>query len=218
MGIKAVFFDIDNTLYDSARLSSKARRNSVLAMIDAGLDKPFEEVLDDLQEIIEEYGSNYPYHYDTLLDRYGLKDPMKIIAAGVVAYEHTKIGYLKPFPGVVPALMRLYQHYGLGVISNGVPIKQWEKLVGLGLHHFFKVLVTSGECGHEKPEPEIFQLALERMDILPDEAVMIGDKRDCDMEGAMAAGIKGILFVRGEAKSLNEINSFSHLPDILKRI
>ncbi|MBR9701939.1 haloacid dehalogenase, partial [Candidatus Pacearchaeota archaeon] len=69
--IKAIFFDIDNTLYDSATLSFMARRNSVLAMIDAGLDMSEEQLLRDLNSIIKSHGSNYSHHYDELLKIYG---------------------------------------------------------------------------------------------------------------------------------------------------
>ena len=146
MGIRAVFFDIDNTLYDSATLSSMARRNSVLAMIDSGLSQSEDTVLKDLENIISKHGSNYSWHYDELLSVYGIVSP-KIIAAGVVAYEHTKNAYLKPFPGVLPTLMELKKSYKLGAISNGLALKQWEKLVGLRLHHFFESVVTSEQCG-----------------------------------------------------------------------
>ncbi len=214
MSIKAVFFDIDNTLYDSATLTAMARKNSVLAMMDAGLDIPEDRILRDLAAIIEKHGPNYPRHYDELLKLYGKNDP-KIIAAAIVAYEHTKHAYLKPFPGVVPTLMILRINYRLGVISNGLTIKQWEKLVGLRLHHFFEAVVTSEECGFEKPSSEIFKKALEVLKIKPPEAVMVGDKQDVDVRGARNAGLQWIWLHRGEAKNLNETSLFTEIPKIL---
>lgn len=214
--MKAVFFDIDNTLYDSATLSAMARRNSVLAMIDAGLQVPEEQALRDLQEVIEAHGPNHPRHYDELLKVYGMDEP-RIIAAGVVAYEHTKIAYLKPFPGVVPTLMELKRRYRLGVISNGLRIKQWEKLVGLRLHHFFDVVVTSEECGCEKPAPGIFEAALRALDVRPSEALMVGDRYDSDVVGARNAGMHALWFKReGEPKASNEIKGFSEILDWIK--
>ncbi|MEE9564209.1 MAG: HAD family hydrolase, partial [Candidatus Hydrothermarchaeaceae archaeon] len=131
--IKAIFFDIDNTLYDSTKLTTMARQNSIRAMIDSGLPVKDEDRLYDLlEEIIKKYGSNYGKHYDRLLEELGLGTDPKIIAAGVVAYEHTKEGYLVPFPGVIPTLLTLKERYRLGMISNGLAVKQWEKLIGLG--------------------------------------------------------------------------------------
>jgi putative hydrolase of the HAD superfamily len=215
MRIKAVFFDIDNTLYDSATLSSMARRNSVLAMIDAGLDVSEEQLLDDLNAVINEYGSNYPHHYDELLKIYD-RVSQKIIAAGVVAYEHTKNAYLKPLPGVVPTLIELKKEYLLGVISNGLSIKQWEKLVGLRIHHLFDSVVTSQECGCEKPTPEIFMAALRDLDVKPDEAVMVGDKYEIDIKGAQEVGMHPIWLKKDTPKSSNEISSFPQIINIVK--
>jgi len=215
MQVRAVFFDIDNTLYDSATLSKMARRNSVLAMIESGLDLPVEKVLADLGQIIEEHGSNYHWHYDELLKLYGRCDA-KIIAAGVVSYEHTKNAYLKPLPGVVPTLIALKKHYRIGAISNGLTLKQWEKLVGLRLHHFFDSVVTSEECSCEKPAPEIYLTALKSLDIRPDEAVMVGDKYDVDIIGAQNIGMHGVWLKKDAPKNSNEINRFSDLIEVLK--
>jgi putative hydrolase of the HAD superfamily len=215
MKVRAIFFDIDNTLYDSTTLSSMARKNSVRAMIDAGLDAQEEVVLKDLSAIIEKFGSNYDRHYDELLKTYSVMDP-KIIAAGVVAYEHTKNAYLKPLPGVVPTLIELKKKYKLGVISNGLVIKQWEKLVGLRLHHFFEAVITSQACSCEKPSPEIFHAALQALKVRPKEAVMVGDKIEIDIEGAENVGMKSIWLKKGKAKDSNEINSFSQLLNVMK--
>jgi putative hydrolase of the HAD superfamily len=88
MPIKAIFFDIDDTLYDSTKLTTMARENSIKAMIDSGLQERSEEKLYNLlNEIIKKHGSNYPKHYDRLLDELGHGPDPKIIAAGVVAYR-----------------------------------------------------------------------------------------------------------------------------------
>ncbi len=215
MGIRAVFFDIDNTLYDSATLSSMARRNSVLAMIDAGLPQSEDKVLKDLEQIISKHGSNYPRHYDELLRGYGMVRP-KIIAAGVVAYEHTKNAYLKPFPGVLPTLLDLKKSYSLGVISNGLALKQWEKLVGLRLHHFFESVVTSEQCGCEKPSPKIFEEGLKSLGVLSSEALMVGDSIEKDIAGAVSAGMHAVRFTKNTGSGKDEISSFSQIPHYIK--
>jgi len=197
--LKAIFFDIDDTLYDSTTLTRMARLNSIRAMIDAGLAERDEDKLYSLlQKIIKKFGSNYPRHYDELLKELGIPWKPKIVAAGVVAYEHTKFGYLKPFPGVVPTLIELRQRYRLGVISNGLAVKQWEKLINLGLHHFFDVVVTSEEVGYEKPETEIFEVAVRKLGFSGEECVMVGDRIDTDILGGKASGMKTVWVKRGK--------------------
>jgi len=94
--VKAVFFDIDDTLFDSTRLARISRINAVKAMIECGL--PLNDVMTGynlLMKIVEKYGSNYSHHFDRLLEILGYGWDAKIIAAGIVAYHDTKIAYLK---------------------------------------------------------------------------------------------------------------------------
>ncbi|MFQ6135970.1 MAG: TIGR02253 family HAD-type hydrolase [Candidatus Hydrothermarchaeales archaeon] len=212
--VKGIFFDIDDTLYDSTKLATMARRNSIKAMIDAGLpEKDESKVFDTLEGIIERFGPNYSRHYDELVKELGVNWDPKIIAAGVVAYEHTKMGYLKPFPRVVPTLLDLKKRYKLGVISNGLAIKQWEKLVGLGIHHLFDIVVTSEEQGFEKPDKEIFQHAIEKLGFKPKECVMVGDRIDTDILGASKAEMRTI-WVKDQ-RSAREVPKENVKPDFV---
>ncbi len=222
--IKALFFDIDDTLYDSSKLAKMARKNSIKAMIDAGLPEKDEvKVFEILKKIIKKFGSNYPHHYDELIKEMGRSWDPKIIASGVVAYEHTKVGYLKPFPKVVPILLEIKKNYLLGIISNGLAIKQWEKLIGLGVHHLFNTVVTSEEEGFEKPDQQIFTQAVKKMGLKPEECIMVGDRLDNDIVGAKKSGMLTILIKNdneGKMSTDDEkpdfiINEFSELKEIL---
>jgi putative hydrolase of the HAD superfamily len=224
--IKAIFFDIDDTLYDSTKLTTMARQNSIRAMIDSGLPEKSEEKLYSLlSEIIKKHGPNYTKHYDRLLEELGLEHDPKIVAAGVVAYEHTKEGYLRPYPGVIPTLLALKEKYKLGVISNGLAIKQWEKLIGLGIHHLFDVVATSEELGFKKPQKEIFLFAVEKLGLSPGECMMVGNRLDTDILGGNTAGIKTVRLKRGKYKGKGpsqqdetpdlEIDDFTQITDVL---
>jgi len=197
--LKGVFFDIDDTLYDSTKLTTMARRNSIQAMIDAGLPVEGEEEAKELLErIIKKHGSNYSKHYDRLLEELSVEWDPKIIASGVVAYERTKVGYLRPHAKVIPTILSLKGEYKLGVISNGLAVKQWEKLIGLGLHHVFDVVATSEDVGSEKPEVEIFQKATDRVGLKPEECAMVGDRLDTDISGAKKAGMFAVRIMQGK--------------------
>ncbi|MBI4344649.1 MAG: TIGR02253 family HAD-type hydrolase [Euryarchaeota archaeon] len=220
--IKGVFFDIDDTLYNSTVLARMARRNSVQAMIDAGLPiRDEEKVYRALLRVIRRLGPNHSRHYDELLKDLGVPWSPKIVAAGVVAYEHTKAGYLKPFPGVVPTLLELRKDYRLGVISNGLAIKQWEKLIWMGIHHLFDLVATSEELGSEKPGEEIFRYAVRRLGLKPAECVMVGDRLDTDILGARRCGMRTILVRRGKGPKAREadatVGAVTEVPRVLKR-
>ncbi len=223
--IRAIFFDIDDTLYDSTRLTTMARLNSIRAMIDAGLDYDEKFLYERLYEIIKKFGPNYPRHYNELLKSLGLKEDPKLIASGVVAYEHTKFAYLKPFPRVVPTLLKLKDRYKLGVISNGIAIKQWEKLINLGLHHYFDVVITSEEVGYEKPSKEIFLEALKSLNVKPEESIMVGDNPSTDILGAKSVGMITIRIRKGKRAKIEpkneleradfDVENFDEIPKII---
>lgn len=192
--IKAVFFDLDDTLYDTSGFAKLARRAAINVMIDAGLPLSSDEAYRMLKGIIREKGSNYDKHFNVLTKRvFGEEKPL-LIALGMITYHNVKFALLRLFPETMSTLIYLKSKgYHLGVISNGVTIKQWEKLIRLGLHHFFDEVVTSQEAGVEKPDERIFQLALDKMGCKAEKSVMIGNKFSDDISGAINIGMSAIL-------------------------
>ena len=192
--IKAVFFDIDDTLYDTSGFARLARKAAINVMIDAGLPLSSDEAYKLLKEIIKEKGSNYDKHFNILTRRvFGEEKPL-LIALGMITYHNVKFALLRLFPKTPSTLIYLKSKgYHLGVISDGITIKQWEKLIRLGLHHFFDEVVTSEEAGVEKPDEKIFRLALDRMGCQPTNSIMIGNKFNKDIIGAINIGMSAIL-------------------------
>lgn len=192
--IKAVFFDIDDTLYDTSGFAKLARKAAINVMVDAGLPLSSEDAYKLLREIIEEKGSNYDKHFNILTQKvFGEENP-RLIALGMITYHNVKFALLRLYPETASTLIYLKSKgYNLGVISDGLTIKQWEKLIRLDLHHFFDIVVTSEEAGVEKPDEKIFQLALDRMGCKASESIMIGDKLDRDILGAINIGMSAIL-------------------------
>jgi putative hydrolase of the HAD superfamily len=192
--IKAVFFDIDDTLYDTSGFAKLARKAALKAMIDAGLPLSPNEAYIILREIIKEKGSNYDKHFNILTKRVMGEEKPLLIALGMITYHNVKFALLRLFPDTMSTLIYLKKsNYQMGVISNGLTIKQWEKLIRLGLYHFFDEVVTSQEAASEKPDHIIFQLALERMGCKAEESVMVGNKFSEDILGATKAGMSAIL-------------------------
>jgi len=192
--IKAVFFFLFDTLYDTSGFAKLARRAAINVMIDAGLPLSSDEAYRMLKGIISEKGSNYDKHFNVLTKRvFGEEKPL-LIALGMITYHNVKFALLRLFPETMSTLIYLKSKgYHLGVISNGVTIKQWEKLIRLGLHHFFDKVVTSQEAGVEKPDERIFQLALDKMGCKAEKSVMIGNKFSDDISGAINIGMSAIL-------------------------
>jgi len=197
--IKAVFFDVDDTLYDSTLQAEVARRNAIKAMIEAGLNLDEERAMKSLQRIVKKFGSNYQRHFNELLKESKQGDGIRIIAAGMVAYHNTKMAHLVPFSDTVPSLLSLRDSgYKLGAITNGLAVKQWEKLIRLGIQHFFDVVIISEEVGRNKPDREMFELAAKRIGCKPKESAMVGDRIDRDISGANKAGMLTVQILKGK--------------------
>lgn len=205
--INWIFFDIDNTLFDSHSLAKNARKNAVRAMIRSGLKAKPAAAFKKLMQIVKKYGSNYEGHFDKLTQSYRVpkEQRKRIVAAGIVEYHNTKFKLLKPFPKVKKTLRGLRaEGRRLGVITNGVAVKQWDKLIRLGLSNFFEIVVISEEVGSAKPAGKIFRAALKKAKCKAKEALMVGDS--LIDKAAEKVGILAIIVKNGNfGKVLNEI-------------
>ena len=107
----------------------------------------------------------------------------------------------KSFSDSLPALQALKgKNMRMGVISNiGEQIDSY--LDKAGFTDYFAYKITSFEAGCDKPQPQIFQLALKRAGITAAEALFVGDQYDLDVVGARSAGITPILIDRNGTSS-----------------
>ncbi|KAB2643119.1 MAG: HAD family hydrolase [Verrucomicrobia bacterium] len=109
------------------------------------------------------------------------------------------------FPDVAPLLQELSQQYHLGLLTNGAPDLQREKLAPSGLEKFFSVVIISGEHGIGKPKPVIFEKMLEQLGVTASEVIMIGNSLERDIAGARAAGIRSVWIDLGDAKEKSDV-------------
>lgn len=84
-------------------------------------------------------------------------------------------------------LYELRKDYHLGVITNGPSTSQWEKIDRLKLREHFDIILVSGDLPWEKPNRMIFQEACLYLGVEPDQCIMIGDKLETDILGAIHA-------------------------------
>ena len=233
MGLRAVLFDIDDTLFSTTRFAKAARTNAVRAMIETGLDLPEEVVLRELDEVLAEFTSNYDHHFDQLLRRLRPKalesvNPALIVAAGIAAYHDTKFRELKPFDDVVPLLQALRTAGAItGIITHGWTIKQAEKIVRLGLvpHLDRRAVFISDQLGISKPNPKIYSLALRDLGLQAAEAMYVGDSPSHDVTPPKSLGMRAVWAKRAsrfqpgpnDAKPDHVVEDFVELRGILRQ-
>jgi len=195
--LRAILFDLDDTLFSTTRFARLARQNAVRAMVAAGLDLPEDVVLRELEEVIQEFTSNYDQHFNQLLRRLRPKsleqvNPAIIVASGVVAYHDTKFRELEPFGDVFP-LLRALRHARVraGIITHGLTIKQAEKLIRLGLLPWLDAhsIFISEQLGVSKPNPKLYSLALRDMGLEPGETMYVGDNPLHDVAPPQSIGM-----------------------------
>lgn len=127
----------------------------------------------------------------------------------------------RPFSDVEPALDRLAGK-SLGVLTNGASDLQRSKLQACGLEGRFVTVLISAELGIGKPDPRIFELALEEVGAQRDECVMVGDSLQRDIEGASKVGIPSLWLNRSAAvpadskHAASRIQTLEDLPAMLE--
>lgn len=222
--IKAIIFDLDNTLVDFMTLKRAAVDAASNAMIDAGLDLTFDNIKDRINGIYDAEGMEYQMVFDHLLKEVLGKVDYKIMSAGIVAYRKAREAALKPYPGVLPAMIELMKMgLKLAVVSDAPSKEAWLRLSYINFQHFFDVVITYDETRERKPSPVPFNMALEELGIKAEECLMIGDWAERDMVGAKAVGMKTVFARYGDTfntenpESDYDINSISELIEIVKK-
>ncbi|MBI5402745.1 MAG: HAD-IIIA family hydrolase [Ignavibacteriae bacterium] len=222
--IKAIIFDLDNTLVDFMLLKERAIEAAIHSMLDAGLKLTAKEADRKIHEIYMKEGIEYQQVFDQLfLEEYGYVDH-KMVSAGIVAYRTAREAALKPYPKVFPTLIELIKlGIKLAVVSDAPSKEAWLRLSYINFHHLFDVVITYDDTFEKKPSPAPFNLALKRLNLKPGECLMIGDWAERDMVGAKAVGMKTVFARYGDTfntlhpGSDYDINCISELINIIKK-
>ena len=191
MMVKGIIFDLDNTLVDFMKMKDDAVRAALKAMYDAGLKMDLVEAHEKIYKIYKDEGIEFQEVFDRFLVECCGSIDHKILAAGIVAYRKAREAALVLYPQVNYTLFGLMKRgLKLAVLSDAPRRQAWLRLCYLNLHHIFDVVVTFEDTGKRKPEPEPFQKVLERLELTPDEVLMVGDWPERDMIGASKIGIR----------------------------
>jgi putative hydrolase of the HAD superfamily len=127
-------------------------------------------------------------------------------------------------PDAREVLTRLSKKYLTGLLTNGAPDLQREKLLNSGLEPLLRAVAVSGEHDIGKPEPQIFHILLAELGVAPSETVMIGNSLERDIAGARNAGIANVwIKVSGSEEHAavepdHTITALAQLPDLIARM
>lgn len=200
--LRAVLFDLDDTLFDHAGCARCALR-AVHGASEALSRTPFDAFERAHARILE------TLHLDVLAGRRGIDEAreerfLRLLAeAGgdraqaretAARYREHYVAERRALAGAAALLEAVRARLAVGIVTNNLRDEQEEKLRACGLDRYVDVLVVSEEAGVAKPDPAIFQVALDRLDCAAADAVMVGDSWPADILGARAAGVPALWF------------------------
>lgn len=220
--IKAVIFDLDNTLVDFMGMKKQAISAAIQSMIDAGLRLSAAEIQERIDAIYSERGIEFQNVFDQLLYDVFQKVDYKILSAGIIAYRRAREAALVPYPHVNMTLVALIKRgVRLAVVSDAPGREAWLRLCYLNFHQIFDVVVTFEDTRERKPSPAPFRRALELLGVSPEETIMVGDWPERDVVGAAKLGITtvfaryGDTFGTVESHANYDINDVSELLKVI---
>lgn len=200
--IKAVIFDLDDTLYAYEPLDQEAGKRvqdftcQSLGISEDKYKEAYQFGRTETKKQLGDVGASHNrllYFQKTL--EYLRVNPMPLSLQMYEMYWGTFLEKMQLYPGVRQFIDKLHERgIIIAVCTDLTAHIQHRKIEALGLCDNISYLITSEEAGKEKPAPEIFELCLRKLGIPAKEICYIGDSYRKDIEGAAAAGMQTVWF------------------------
>jgi putative hydrolase of the HAD superfamily len=222
--IKGIFFDLYGTLIDILTDENDPWVYSTLSRYLSYRDVkiPPKELkktyFEDIQSQLKQSNETRPevdvYKiFSNMMHRYGNKTYSKsAIVDTAVLFRSLTMRRFEVFQGVYEVLESLLEKYELSLISDAQWVFTEPEMAMLGLTPYFKFRILSSRFGFKKPDVRLFDMAMKKLMINPEESVYIGDNPQKDLVGAKKAGMTFILF-RSEFKPCNDFQPDRHFND-----
>jgi putative hydrolase of the HAD superfamily len=206
---KAVIFDLDNTLlnYDRCELDSMQRaiRHHRIFERDGFVWEAFWKTFLERNAFYwEQRFTQKLSHLEAI--EFALRDAFEIMGTPMSAADVTST-YWEFFcntchfeKGALETLRWAHRNYKLGILSNGIGEAQHRRLKSGDIDHYFDAVIVSDEVGYWKPDPKIFHVALEKLNLRHDEVLFVGDSLRDDYVGALNSGVDFCYYNRNGQK------------------
>ncbi|MFJ7667350.1 HAD family hydrolase [Lysinibacillus sp. NPDC097195] len=209
--IEAVLFDLDGTLLD--------REKSLIAFVSHQYDRLAPKLSNISKELyisrfIDLDKNGYVWKdivYDQLIQEFHLTDctVKELLDDYVINFKH----YCIPFRYLHQMLNELTQlNIKIGMITNGFGQFQLDNIQALGIEHKFDVILISEWEGLKKPNPEIFNRALAKLQVSATNSMFVGDHAINDIEAAQNMGMKAV-WKRNDASPTQKADYIIHELD-----
>ncbi|MGB0895900.1 MAG: YjjG family noncanonical pyrimidine nucleotidase [Flavobacteriaceae bacterium] len=221
--ITDIFFDLDHTLWDFDK-NSEISYQLIFNKLNLNVNLQeflgvYKQINSDLWKLFREEAIDK----DTLRYR-RLNDSFKAINVSITEeviytiadeyiYHLSQQTHL--LDGAITLLNYLKPKYNLHIITNGFAEVQVGKLKNTNLDAYFKVIINSEMAGVKKPNPIIFEKALQMANVPKEQSLMIGDSYEADVLGALNYGMDAICYNYHNEKLPTHIRQIKHLEELI---
>ena len=195
MKVRAIYFDLDNTLWDVWPVIVRAEQKMYDFLAQRYPRVVASMTLEMMRAAREQTAAAHPQmrHDFTFLRKQTLREHAQEFGYAEAMVEEAFDAFIRArnevdlYPDVLPALEKLRARYRLFTASNGNA-----DLSKIGIAHFFERTIAARHVGALKPDPAIFHKVIEDTDLQSHEVVYVGDDPLLDVEGARGAGMHAI--------------------------
>ncbi len=222
--IKHIFFDLDHTLWDFDKNSEvafdrifKANHPNINTQLFIEKYVPINQACWKLFQNDEI--THHELRYNRLKHTFDTID-YEVTDAEIDTIANDYLEFLPQsnllFDGAIEILEYLVSKYELHIITNGFAEVQAKKINNSNINQYFKSITNSEMAGVKKPNPKIFEHALQIANAKKSESIMIGDSLDADVQGAINFGIDAIYFNSNNENATIDVLEISNLLELKK--
>ncbi len=220
--IKAILFDLDNTLIDFMKMKREAVKSAMKAMIKAGLKIDETEGYNKLMITYMRLGIESQNAFQEFLKSEVGRIDEKMLAGAINAYLKTKDSFLKPYPNVKPMLRELKKMgIKLAIVTDAPKVKAYQRLLAMNIEKYFDFVIGFEDTEKKKKTEIPLKVAIEKLKLKPEEIMVVGDSIKRDVIPARKLDMISVFAKYGSSEKVDkikpdfEINDFS---EILKMV
>ncbi|GCF76265.1 2-haloalkanoic acid dehalogenase [Bacillus cereus] len=207
-----MLFDLDDTLLD--------RDKAVDKLFLFVLEKCYEDVSDTVKNNMLQKFKEYDKR------EYGISDKTIVLESLFnefapkyrLPHNYIQDFWNENFPkcfsidqNTIHFLNHIKRHFKIGIITNGSTHRQKAKIINTNLNNYFDTIIISEEVGLSKPDKRIFELALNKLNVQPENTLFVGDDLERDIAGCQNANIKGVWFNPNMIKNNTDIKPYAEI-------
>lgn len=211
--IKAIIFDLDNTLIDFMKMKKESAKSAIRAMIKAGLKVDESRAYKKFMITYLRLGIESENAFQEFLKSEVGRIDEKMLAAAINAYLKTKNSFMKPYPNVKPTLRKLKNKgIKLVVVTDAPKVKAYQRLLAMDIEKYFDFVIGFEDAGKKKRELP-FKMATEKLNLSPEEIMVVGDSIKRDVIPARKLDMVSVFAKYGSIEKVEKIKPDFEIDD-----